>query len=599
VINCFLLDEKFRRSTRQRIQNDTFAENVAAAISEHASNYYQVDPIHRYFESGRDVMLECSREFLDRVCTFGLAYFVQGDTRYGIRAIEEMEAVSSFESWNPDHFLDVAEMAAGLAIGFEWLNPLMSKSQRHRVLNAIHEKAVIPGLREFASKRHWTSCEDNWNVVCNSGLILAALSTLEHQASDAKVLLNNASESISIGFRGFAKDGDYREGYCYWEYASRYAVLAIEAMRAHKVPFSYPPQFRDAWRFGRDTIAPSGHCLNFGDNVLVPDRSPVLGWFANETKLAEVAKLQRESAGRLHPFDLIWLSTLPIEQQNSEPDYQLDRQFVSHENSGIYLLRSKYETGDFYVALKGGKNSSNHSHLDLGAFIIEVDGQRFIGELGRDSYALPGYFDPARRDSFFRVSSSGHGVVGIIASKSANSHCIHNQNSTAQTRLAAKNIEVDHSSITLEIEDKNAPFIQHRSVLLSANGVAVVDQMQSKNEIHLVAEIEWRIFTTGEIVQDGSQALINLGGKTLLAKIVEPQSASWDVCTVETPAGQSDNSMFSKLSFTCALKPKYTRLIVEFTYEEISATVSSKVEKLISRLPLSSTTVQLSERGQT
>jgi hypothetical protein len=32
-----------------------------------------------------------------------------------------MLAAAAFSDWNPSHFLDVAEMTAALAIGYDWL----------------------------------------------------------------------------------------------------------------------------------------------------------------------------------------------------------------------------------------------------------------------------------------------------------------------------------------------------------------------------------------------------------------------------------------------------------------------------------------------
>ena len=66
------------------------------------------------------------RENLRRILFLGFAYRMTGEKRYSDRAEAEMLKAASFSDWNPSHFLDVAEMTAALAIGYDWLYPKLS-----------------------------------------------------------------------------------------------------------------------------------------------------------------------------------------------------------------------------------------------------------------------------------------------------------------------------------------------------------------------------------------------------------------------------------------------------------------------------------------
>lgn len=48
--------------------------------------------------------------------------------------------------WNPSHFLDVAEMTGGLAIGYDWLYDDLSPESREKIRQAIVAKGLGPAL---------------------------------------------------------------------------------------------------------------------------------------------------------------------------------------------------------------------------------------------------------------------------------------------------------------------------------------------------------------------------------------------------------------------------------------------------------------------
>ena len=50
----------------------------------------------------------------------GVAWLLTRDARYASRVALEMERVCGFASWNPVHFLDVAEMTMAVALAHDW-----------------------------------------------------------------------------------------------------------------------------------------------------------------------------------------------------------------------------------------------------------------------------------------------------------------------------------------------------------------------------------------------------------------------------------------------------------------------------------------------
>src|SRR5690606_18840922 len=77
-------------------------------------------PTVTYNKTGRR-LLSVSREALLRITRLSMLYRLTDDARYRDRARDEMLAVCAFDDWNPSHYLDTAEMAMAVAIGYDWL----------------------------------------------------------------------------------------------------------------------------------------------------------------------------------------------------------------------------------------------------------------------------------------------------------------------------------------------------------------------------------------------------------------------------------------------------------------------------------------------
>ncbi|MDO5650461.1 MAG: hypothetical protein Q4G11_07635 [Gallicola sp.] len=71
-------------------------------------------------------LLAVSREAIRRIFYLSYAWRMTAQEKYFLRAEQEMLNVAAFSDWNPSHFLDVAEMTLGLAIGYDWLTERLS-----------------------------------------------------------------------------------------------------------------------------------------------------------------------------------------------------------------------------------------------------------------------------------------------------------------------------------------------------------------------------------------------------------------------------------------------------------------------------------------
>ncbi len=155
----------------QQRKTDPALEGLVTGMLERARVRLKDAPLERKLEGRR--LLSVSRELVARVVLAAFAFRVTAERAFLERAEKDMLAVSAFSDWNPSHFLDVAEMTTGLAIGYDWLFDHLSPTTRATIRTAIVEKGLNPG--SDPAKNNWYRTRNNWNQVCLAGMALDRL----------------------------------------------------------------------------------------------------------------------------------------------------------------------------------------------------------------------------------------------------------------------------------------------------------------------------------------------------------------------------------------------------------------------------------------
>ena len=134
-------------------------------------------------------LLDVSRDLLNRTLTLGVLWRLTGDVAARDRLRADLLAVAAFSDWNPKHFLDVAEMTTGVALGYDWLFDQLTGDERGRLMAAIRDKGLVAGDDE---KAWWVACDINWNQVCHGGLVIGALAIADREPDLARRILDRA-----------------------------------------------------------------------------------------------------------------------------------------------------------------------------------------------------------------------------------------------------------------------------------------------------------------------------------------------------------------------------------------------------------------------
>jgi len=378
-------------------------------------------------------LLDKSRTCLGRVLTCSMAFRLTGDARFAARAKKEMFTAAAFEDWNPSHFLDVAEMSTALAIGYDWLYGQLSPDERATLKAALLKHglsfaAVAYGPTDAqgrpADRRLWfVTAHHNWNQVCNGGLLAAALALADEEPALARLVVAGARKSLPLAMSAYAPDGAYPEGPGYWGYGTSFNVIALTLMESAlgtDFGLGRQPAFDRTALYRLHVQSPAGQSFNYADGGSGMGAQAEYSWLATRYEhpaaLAHsralltdsVAKRRGSREGdRLFALHAVWFPSAPASP--SPIATPLDARFRG--SAELTVFRSAWaDPRALFVGFKAGSNDVNHSHLDLGSFVLDADGVRWAQDLGPDDYNLPAYFG-AKRWTYYRLNNRSHNTL--------------------------------------------------------------------------------------------------------------------------------------------------------------------------------------------
>jgi hypothetical protein len=500
-------------------------------------------------KTGRRI-LAVSTEAVRRITLLAVLYRVTGESKYLDRATDEMRAIAAFPDWNPSHFLDVAEMTAALAIGYDWLHDQLPPDVRTEIRTAIRDKGLLPS---FAEGTHGaTEVVNNWNSVCNGGLTLGALAIAEDEPDLARRAVTRAITNIPKALAQYEPAGIYPEGPAYWTYGTTYNVVLLAALRsALGSDFGLlkgAPGFRATPQFIRWVYGSSDLAFNYSDNpetrraVLAP-----MFWFARNLHDPSLAatdealltrpdpKTSPKPGDRFDPLILVWRKGPPPSADATPP-----LAWSAGGPNPIAFFRSSWsDPKALYLGIKAGSPAVNHAHMDSGSFFLDADGVRWAADPGRRDYntlesAGVKYWD-MRQDSdrwkVFEAGPFGHNLVTIDGQL---------PNATAETAIIRFSSDGPQPHAVLDLTSSLSPYARRAIrgfALLPGRRVLIQDDLEG---VAKGAQIRWTLFTSAEIKIDGSRATLTQNGKSATLEFLSPAHVelSTDPLTTNHPPWQ-------------------------------------------------------------
>ncbi len=523
----FLFPKERVAMIKQAIAEDPVAARTWERVLAFADEVLTMPPSKYELRDGVRLLYVC-KEALERIRALGLVFLITNEKPYADRAWAELEAVSNFKNWNPGHYLDVGEMTHAVGIGYDWLYDQWTPAQRGLLVKALDEKGMQPSLQRYSASQGWHTRNHNWNQVVNGGLVVGALAIADTKPEISASILNSAYKSIQLPMKAYEPDGATWEGPSYWDYGSRYNVHLLDAFETAlgtDFGLSEVGAFKESGDYQIYLSGTDLQAFDFGDSGLGPLSAAQHMWMGRKFNIPRYSWFRYNALANGQNgdvLDLIWFDgsakSYDIKQM------PLDRAFGGND---VGSMRDTWTNGKgFVVGIEGGKNNAlSHRHLDLGSFILEGAGIRWIIDSGRESAVYHRSQNGAEsRWDFYRLRTEGHNTYVLNLDKDGG-----NQDRTGSARFVSFDSQPDKVEAVLDISKAYplAKTLTRKFTLVRGKSFTITDMIDLTQSADLRSFFHTKAAV--EISGDKRKAILKQGGGEMRMEITKPASAGFAV----------------------------------------------------------------------
>ena len=546
-----------------QVASDDVSGSLYATVLKNADAMLTA-PVVTYSKPDGVRLLDTSRAVLDRSYTLLVAWKVSGNVKYVDRLQKDLDAAAAFPDWNPDHFLDTAEMTQAFAVAYDWGYSYWDASERAALRSAIVNKGLVPSQKVYDATSvddapykyggNWAMRADNINVVVNSAMTMGALAVAGDTTSTVpQQILDEAVPSLRLGLGAYGPDGGFKEGPTYWEYATRYLTSLLTSLKlstGSDYGLSAAPGVAQTAAFMESMTGPGGQYYGFGDSITAFQPAAAYAGLAavfnDPNRMALAASLK--SSG-FAPQQLVFRDPASASRSAGPAPTPLQNTFTA---AGITsMTASRTDPRASYAAFRFGADpAGSHQHFDAGDFDFQALGQEWAVDLGMETgtYDLLAQDRNNARWSYYRTRAEGHNTLAI------NPFSPNAGSKSGVTRLLASGSDVDSA---YAVADLSAAYPDEVSSW--KRGVRLFDdrsQLLVQDEITAPGPIEalWSMHTAADVqvAADGRSAVLFQNGERVLARIVSPGQTFVRMAAAPLPTSptitQTANTGISKLA---------------------------------------------------
>lgn len=524
---------------KSKLQNDPMVKNYYEAIRLNAAEIMKQPVLTRNVVGRR--LLGTSREMLYRMAVLSINYRLEKKPELLNKINEELVAVCNFTNWNPSHFLDVAEMSLAVSIAVDWVGEWLPKTTVELAKKSLIEKGIKPS---FAGDKApgWVSGTNNWNQVCNGGMIAAAITIAELDPDLAAKTISRSLDGIPSALVQYYPSGVYPEGATYWDYGTSFTCVTssmLETAFGTDFGIANYPAFIPSADFRVLSVAPSGYYYNFAD---CGDRAgdvgdETLAWFAKATGNALYLEKEKflappQTYGKLPRLagpGLVWLSQFKQSDESVLPTAWKG----DGPNPVVFFRDVKTTPTSYYFGGKGGKAALSHGNMDAGSFIFELNGVRWVIDPGNQSYNpleqagfdLWGSCQTCERWSLLTKGNINHSTLSV-----------NNERFKVNGYVPVVDFQPgDKPTATLDMTALyNGRLINAQRTFMrdSELSLTVEDQLELGDSVKFIT---WSLMTTAEVIPVNDGAILKQDGKQLKLTILSPEKVKVSVIMLDPP----------------------------------------------------------------
>lgn len=510
-----------QKQIEKLIKKEPLAAQLKTSLKEEADKALLLPQIKYELRSvgeTRDILMT-SREYVYRLFTLAMAHRLCDSKKY-IRHIEKtlLHICQEYPNWNPAHYLDVAEMTTAVAVAYDWCYKDLSASTRKVIRTTLRKNALDQVLVEYekGGNGSWAKRETNWNVVCNTGMALGALAIAEDYPEIAETVVKSAAQFTPNCLKHFAPDGTCYEGPAYWAYTNTYLAMLLKSLDDNFQDCLGIDQLEGvskSARFFIESASPAGYTFNFANSSRSKlEAQPAFFYFSrkfNQPQVATVGRnlLSEAMNGKELPRGHFFLSLAWFDNTDSSKSKYEPMQIFRGINDIIVLKGNPETPKPIFLSGKGGAPNMAHQQLDVGSFVLEREGVRWLDDLGTEDYALKGFWDSApngKRWSYFLNNNFSHNTL-FIDSKL--------QHSKGRGKLTT--VDTSKKAATIEMSSvypSQASKVERTFCLLSDEAVEITDHVALLEGDHIVS---FSAITSADVAINANTALLTKDGKKI------------------------------------------------------------------------------------
>lgn len=538
-----VLNSSIERELKKDLKNDPVIKNMFEALKLNAAEIMEQPLLTRNVIGRR--LLGTSREMLYRMNTLGMVYRLEPDPKILKRIDDEVLAVCAFSDWNPSHYLDVAEMSMAVAFAVDWVGSDLPATTVEKAKAALIELGIMPSYNKEGNVG-WINGNNNWNQVCHGGMIAASIVIAEKDPELAAKTISRALEGMPHALEEYGPDGVYPEGSTYWGYGTSFTVLTaamFESAFGTDFGLANYPALKESADFRLWSNAPSGWYFNFADcgDRRSENGDITLAWFGTKTGNSIYFERERflrdpKEMGELARYagaGLVWLSQFKETTKKELPEAWKG----GGDNPVVFFRGSGANTRQYYFGGKGGRGSVNHGNMDVGSFVFELDGVRWVVDPGNQSYHelektgfnLWGRCQECERWTLLTKNNYGHSTITV-------NDALHNVDGYSDfidfKAGSQPQATIDMTEVFGDLEKITRTYSKPNDYSL-----LIEDNLELKES---AKSITWQLMTTAEVewIKDG--VLLKQDGKTLVVKNQSHPGIKFFVISLDPPPLELD-----------------------------------------------------------
>ncbi len=561
---------------KKQIQADPLSRDLAAFLKSQADSICAMPQIdyNRIQYGASFQLLHVARAYVYRLGTLSLIYRLYPEQKYLDAINQTLLWICNYPDWNPSHYLDTAEMSTAVAIAYDWLFDVLPESTKAQVKKCLYDRAITTVLREYevGKSESWAKRETNWNVVCNAGMLMAALAVAEDYPNELNTILDKSAHYMPNCLNHFAPDGVCYEGPSYWGYTITFLSIYLKAVIDNdngRGGIAQLPGLSKTALYQKRTLSPAGRIFNFGNagkGTGLP-HTPAYSLLSTIYQLPEIATWVREGLPRIiqsgrTPDRFAFLHLPWLSMPQSSESHQLPRLEVYKNtiNDIIVFNGDRNKKGSIFLIAKGGEPSQAHQQMDCGTFLIESEGICWTEDLGSDSYGLPGFWDykpKGQRWDYLRNNNFSHNTLNID-----------------------HELQYSYGEAFVSEYDTNAaqPFARLDMTKLYKDQAKQVTRtftmkddftMETEDAIELInpsSTAYWRAITDAQVEINGNKLHLTQDGKHFYMEIIAPKNATFQSFPA-TPKFESEkkNPGTQIIEATCKFDKPQGKIIIRMS----------------------------------